>query len=103
MERPFAQRQVARGEISPQVPGFVCISITDGHVVMPDWELAYGSFICSGHGKFSDFGAWAVRAKDNGGRDDGAVGEGGDYAVAALVECYIREILTVLEKKQVNF
>lgn len=67
--------------------------------MMPDWKLAYGGFVCSGHGKFSDFGAWAIGTEDDGCREDGAVGEGGDHAVAALVECYVREILTVLEGK----
>lgn len=96
MERPLAQSQIAGRECLSQIPGFVRISVADGHVVMPDGELAHGGLVSPRHGELSSFGAWAIGTEDDGGGDQGAVAESGDCALAAFVEGNVGEIFAVL-------
>lgn len=100
MERSLAQSKVAGWVLLPHESRLLRVAITDRHVGMKDGKLSDGGLFGASHGDFTNLRPGAVRSDDHGTGDESPVGEGGDDALAALVEGDVRKTFTVLGHKK---
>lgn len=93
----LTQSQIAGREIPSQVPGFLCIAVTDDQVVVPDRKRADRGFFGGGHGKLAHGGTGSIGADEDRALNDRTIAEGGNHALAAFVEGNVDKRFAVLD------